>query len=69
MLDIRNPVFWLIGVIVLAVALFLVRGYFNAEVRARRRRKRSNRPVVLRKRGPTVKLTVKVGKPERDQKR
>jgi hypothetical protein len=67
MLDIRNPVFWLIGVIVLAVVLFLVRDHFSAEARARRRRKRSNRPVVSRKRGPTVKLAVDAGKPKGDR--
>jgi hypothetical protein len=69
MLDIRNPVFWLIGVIVLAVVLFLVRGCFSAEARARRRRERSNKPVISRKRGPTVKLVVNVGKPKGDRKR
>ena len=61
MFDIGNPILWIIGVIVLAVVLFLVRGYFSAEARARRRCGKSHRPVVSRKRGPTVKLAVDVG--------
>jgi hypothetical protein len=69
MLDIRNPGFWLIGIVVLAVALLVARGHFSAEARARRRRERSHRPVISRKRGPTVKLAVKAGKPKGDRKR
>jgi hypothetical protein len=38
MLDIRNPVLWLIGVLALGAVLFFVRGHLTAEVRARRRR-------------------------------
>jgi hypothetical protein len=69
MLDPRNPVVWLIGIIALAIVLFLVRGHFNTEARARRRREKSNRPVVSRKQGPTVRLAVDVDKPKRDRKR
>jgi len=69
MLDARNPVVWLIGLLVFAVAFFLVRGYFSTEARARRRRERSHRPVVSRKQGPTVRLAVDVDKPRRDRKR
>ena len=69
MLDARNPVVWLIGIIAPAVVFFLLRGHFTAEARARRRREKSNRPVVSRKQGPTVRLAVAVDKPKRVRKR
>jgi hypothetical protein len=68
MLDTRNPVVWLIGLTALAIVLFFVRGQFTAEARARRRRERSNRPVVSRRQGPTVRLAVNLDKPKRDRK-
>ena len=68
MLDIGHPMFWLIGFVALATSWVLARGHFSAEARARRRRERSNRPVISRKRGPTVRLAVKVDKPRRDRK-
>jgi hypothetical protein len=69
MFDVANPVLWLVGVSALGITFFLLRGRFNPEARARRRRERSNRPVISRKRGPTVKLAVNVGKPKDDSKR
>ena len=69
MLDPQNPVVWLIGIIALAIVVFLLRGHFTFEARARRRREKSNRPVVSRKQGPTVRLAVDVDKPKRDRKR
>jgi len=68
MLDLRNPVPWLIGIIALGVMLFSMRRHLNPEARARRRREKSHRPVISRKQGPTVRLAVNVGKPERDRK-
>ena len=68
MLDIRNPMVWLIGASALAALGLLARGYFSAEARARRRREKSNRPLISRKRGPTVRLAVKVDKSKRDPK-
>jgi hypothetical protein len=68
MLDIRNPLFWLLGVVVVVAALSLVRSHFSAEALERRRREKSHRPVISRKQGPTVKLAVDVGKPKRDRK-
>ena len=68
MLDARNPVVWLIGIIVFAVAFFFLRGHFTAEARARRRLEKSHRPVISRKQGPTVRLAVDVDKPKRDRK-
>ena len=69
MLDLKNPTPWLMGVIALGLVFLLLRGRFSAEARARRRRERSNRPVISRKQGPTVKLAVNVGKPKGDRKR
>jgi len=69
MFDTRNPVLWVIGIIVLAAVFLLARGLFSAEERARRRRGRSHGPVISRKKGPTVRLAVDVDKPERDRKR
>jgi hypothetical protein len=68
MLDIRHPMFWLIGIVALAALWVMARGHFSAEARARRRRERSNRPVISRKRGPTVRLAVNVDKPKRERK-
>ena len=67
MLGIGHPMVWLIGIVAVAGTL-LARGYFNAEARARRRRERSNRPLISRKRGPTVRLAVKVDKPAHGKK-
>jgi len=64
-----NPVPWLIGVFAFGMVFFLLRGRFSAEARARRRRERSNRPVISRKQGPTVKLAVNAGKTKGDRKR
>jgi len=69
MLDAGNPVLWLIGFIVLTFVLFFLRGHLNAEARARRRLEKSHRPVISRKKGPTVRLAVEVEKPKRDRKR
>ena len=68
MLDIRNPVVWLTGMIVVAAFWLLARGYFKPEARARRRRDKSNRPVISRRRGPSVQLAVDVDKPKREKK-
>jgi hypothetical protein len=67
--DIRNSIVWLIGVLALGIVFFLLRGRFSVEARARRRREKSNRPVVSRKQGPTVRLAAHVDKPKRDGKR
>ena len=57
------------GILALSVILVLVRGYFSAEARERRRRDRSHGPVSSRKRGPTVRLAVDVDRPKRKGKR
>jgi len=64
MFDARNPVVWLSGMIVFAGALFLARRCFSPEARLRRRREKSNRRVISRKQGPTVRLAVDVDKPK-----
>ena len=68
MLDIRHPMVWLIGIIAVAALWLLAGGYFKAEKRARRRRDKSNRPLISRRRGPTVRLAVDVDKPKREKK-
>jgi hypothetical protein len=69
MFDTRNPVLWIVGIIVIAAIFLSARKHFNAGVRERRRRDRSHAPVVSRKRGPTVKLAVDVNESKRDRKR
>ncbi len=59
---------WLIGIIAVAALWVLARGYFKPEARARRRRDKSNRPVISRKRGPSVRLAVDVDKPKGERK-
>ena len=67
MLDIRNPLLWLIALAALAAMLSWLRGHFNAEARTERRREKSHRPVISRKQGPTVKLAVNVEKRDGDR--
>ena len=69
MFDIGNPVLWILGILVLAAVVFSVRGHFSADALERRRRERNRKPVISRKKGPTVKLAVDGEKPERNQKR
>jgi hypothetical protein len=68
MFDIKNPTFWLVGVLTLGSLWFVGRARFNTEARERRRREKSHRRVISRKQGPAVKLAVKVDKPPRDRK-
>jgi hypothetical protein len=67
MFDVGDPLLLLGCVVALGILLFLLRGRFSAESRERRRREKSHRPVVSRKRGPTVKLAADVDKPKRDR--
>jgi hypothetical protein len=69
MFDIKNPVLWMVGIIVIAAIFLFVRRQFNSGVRERRRRDRSHAPVISRKRGPTVRLAVDVDESKRDRKR
>ena len=69
MLGIGNPILWILGIPALGVLLFLLRGHFSAETRARRRRGQSHRPVISQKHGPTVLSAVNAGKPRGDRKR
>ena len=69
MFDVGNPVLWILGILVLATLFFSMRGHFTAEARERRRRDHNRGLVISRKKGPTVKLAVDAGKPERRRKR
>jgi Na+/H+ antiporter NhaD/arsenite permease-like protein len=69
MFDTGNPVLWVISSIVLVAFFFLMRGFFSAEARERRRRERSHRSVISQKKGPAVRLAVDVAKPKRDRTR
>jgi hypothetical protein len=69
MFDIATPVLWLIGIIALAAAFLLLRGYFSAEARERRRRERSHRPVISTASRPMVRLAAETEKPKDDRKR
>jgi len=67
MFDIGNPLLLPGCVIALGILLYLLRRRFSAEKRERRRREKSHRPVISRKRGPSVKLAVDVDKSKRDR--
>jgi hypothetical protein len=66
--SIEHSLVWLVSIAALVALAVLVRGYFSAEARKRRRREKSNRPLVSSKRGPTIRLAVKASKPERNPK-
>ncbi len=68
MRDIRNPVRWLISMVAVAIAVFLVLRQFSAKARKRRRREKSHRQVISRKHGPSVRLAADVGNPKRGRK-
>ena len=68
MLDIRNPLFWLLVVVLVVAVRSLVRSNFSAEAREQLRREKSHQPVVSRKHGPTIRLAVDVGKPRHIRK-
>jgi len=67
MFDVGDPLLLLGCVVALGILLFLLRGRFSAERRERRRREKSHRPVVSRKRGPSVRLAADVDKPKRER--
>ena len=68
MLNVGNPMIWFIVIAAIVGIWVLGRGRFNPEARARRRRDRSNRPLISRKRGPTVRLAVKADKSSHERK-
>jgi hypothetical protein len=67
MFDIGNPVFWLIGIILVAAGFSLLRRHFSAESRERRRRDRNHGRVISRRHGPSVRLAVDTKKPPGDR--
>ena len=69
MFNTGNAFLWVMGIVTLGVGLFSLRGHFTAEARARRRREKSHRPLISRKKGPTVRLAVNVDKPKSDRER
>jgi len=68
MVDIANAVPWVLGLVVLAAAIFGLRRHFGADAKEARRRARSHGPVISRRRGPAVRLAVKVDDPKRKRK-
>lgn len=54
-----SPTVWLLGGVLFAVVLLLLRSYFSAEARLRRRRRKNYGPTISKGKGPTVKLAVK----------
>jgi hypothetical protein len=59
-----DPVTWVAGGLLLTAAFLLLRRYFTAEARERRRRDRSHGRVVAKGKRPMIKLAVKVEKPK-----
>ncbi len=60
-----NLTFWVAGLVAAGTALWWLRRLFSAQARDERRRRKSYRPVVSKRVGPSVKLAVKTGKPKR----
>jgi hypothetical protein len=56
-----NVIYWVVGLVLLGLAIQLTLGYLAPEVRERRRR-RNHRKVVSRARRPVVMLSAKVPK-------
>jgi hypothetical protein len=59
MLNLLNPVAWLVGIMAVAVVFLLLRSRLSAEARERRRRRRSYRPLEAKGKKRLVKLAVK----------
>ena len=59
-----SPMVWLLGGVLLAVALLLLRSQFSADARLRRRRRKNYGHTVSKGKGPTVKLAVKADEVE-----
>ena len=68
MLNLRNPVVWLIGIVVIAAISLLLRGHFSAEDRERRRRRRNYRRLEAKGKKRPVKLAVKAEGSKRDKR-
>jgi len=68
MLNLRNPVVWLIGIVVIATISLLLRGHFSAEARERRRRTRSYRRLEAKGKKRPVKLAVRAEGSKRDKR-
>ena len=65
----NQPALLLLGLLVVGLLFVLLRGTFNRQRRAQRRRDRSHRPVISSRQGPSVRLAVKVDKPDRKRER
>jgi hypothetical protein len=59
-----SPSVWLLGGIVLAAVLLLLRSQFGAEARLARRRRKNYGHAVSKGKGPMIKLAVKAGEPK-----
>ena len=66
MLDLANPIVWIVTLILFAVAIVLLRAWFGPVVREKRRRRRNHGRVVSKAVRPMVSLAVKT-KSERGQ--
>ena len=66
MLDLENPIVWLIALMLFATAFVLLRTGFGPEAREKRRRRRNHGRVVSKAVRPMVSLAVKT-KSERGQ--
>ena len=66
MLDLTDPIVWLIALMLFTAAFVLLRAWFGPEVREKRRRRRNHGRVVSKAVRPMVSLAVKT-KSERGQ--
>ncbi len=60
-----NPILYVAGLVVAGAVLWGMRRLFSPQAREERRRRKSYKPVISKRSGPTVKLAVKTNKPRR----
>ena len=65
-MDFQNPIVWIVlGLVVLLGIGVFVASYFSPEARLERRRRKSNARIVSKTNRPTVKFSVRTGKPKK----
>jgi len=64
-MDVQNPIVWIaLGLLVLLGIGVFVASYLSPEARIERRRRKNNARIVSKANRPTVKFSVRTGKPK-----